>query len=127
MDGNPLVSQILGTPKGFKQIFENMNDIKSITKKYTRNNNVLEYLIKNFKNQKFVNEINEKISVFLNKFNDYFNENIFKEYTITIQKLMEDKYKKYLEISNYYDNHIKEMEFLLKGTISHYLRIRRRT
>lgn len=70
-----------------------------------------------FKNHKFVNEIKDKIGDFLINFNDFFNENIFKDYTETIQNLMEDKYKKYLEISNYYDNQIKEMELLLKGFI----------
>lgn len=28
---------------------------------------------------------------------------------------MDEKYKKYMEISSYYDGQIKEMEFLMKG------------
>jgi len=66
------------------------------------------------KNQNFILEINNKIGDFLQNFNNYFNENIFKEYTITIEKLMEEKYKKYLEISNNFDNQIKEMDLLGK-------------
>ena len=32
-----------------------------------------------------------------------------------MEKLMNEKYKKHLEICNYYDNQIKELEFLLVG------------
>ncbi len=68
-----------------------------------------------FKNHGFIEDLRDKIGDFLEKFNDYFNDKIFQEYTATVEKLMEDKYKKYMEISSYYDCQIKEMELLMKG------------
>ena len=49
---------------------------------------------------------------FLTGFNGYFHENVFQKFTEHVEKLMDEKYKKYLEISKNYNTQIKEMEFL---------------
>lgn len=71
--------------------------------------------MKNLKNTKIVEQIKNKVNDFLSEFNNYFSKNIFNKYTNHIENLMNEKYKKHLEICNYYDNQIKEMEFLLVG------------
>jgi len=71
--------------------------------------------MKTLKNTRIVEEIKNKVNDFLSEFNNYFNENVFNKYTSHIENLMNEKYKKHLEICNYYDNQIKEMEFLLVG------------
>jgi hypothetical protein len=62
-----------------------------------------------------VADIKNKVNEFLSEFNNYFSEKIFNNYTSHIENLMNEKYKKHLEICNYYDSQIKEMEFLLVG------------
>ena len=69
------------------------------------------------KNNKIVCEIKEKINNFLTDFNNYFNDNIFNKYTLHMENLINEKYKKHLEICNYYDGQIKEMELLLEGIL----------
>ena len=49
---------------------------------------------------------------FLTGFNGYFHQNVFQKFTEHVEKLMDEKYKKYLEISKNYNAQIKEMEFL---------------
>jgi len=58
-------------------------------------------------------EIKQTLDQFVNEFNIYYYEFIFQRFTEQIQKLMDDKYLKYIEISNNYHGQIKEMEFLL--------------
>ena len=64
-----------------------------------------------------VKEIKDKINDFLSNFNNYFNDHIFKRYTKHIENLINEKYKKHLEICNYYDGQIKEMDFIMAGKL----------
>lgn len=60
-------------------------------------------------------EIKQTLDQFVNEFNFYFYEYVFQRFTEHIQKLMDEKYVKYIEISKNYHSQIKEMEFLITG------------
>lgn len=64
------------------------------------------------KNKKMIVGIKYSTENFLTGFNGYFHQNVFQRFTEHIEKLMDEKYKKYLEISKNYNTQIKEMEFL---------------
>ena len=68
---------------------------------------------KNNGNKEVIKGVKDKIDVFLSEFNNYFHSNIFQKYTEHIERLIDIKYKKYLEINNKYQTQIKEMELLL--------------
>lgn len=51
----------------------------------------------------------------MNEFNYYFYDHIFQKFTDNIQRLMDEKYTKYIEICKQYNSQIKEMEFLMSG------------
>jgi len=91
--------------KLFKRRHTEKNKIKSQKKANTE-----DFTLNNNGN---IKGIKENIDYFLSDFNSYFSDNIFNQYTERIEKLFDLKYKKYLEVSNYYNNQIKEMEFLL--------------
>ena len=111
-----IVFEILGSPKGFgreplekpvgnylETTFERRKSAAGIPNE------------SGLKQNRIVGEIKEKINNFLSEFNRYFNEKIFNNYTSHIENLMNEKFKKHVEICNYYDGQIKEMEFLLQG------------
>lgn len=127
---NDIIIKIIGSPKGFggdlketpnlkdlnSQLENSLERKRSITPNTNLpNDNVNLFFIKCLKNTRIVGEIKDKVNDFLSEFNNYFNDNIFNKYTNHIENLMNEKYKKHLEICNYYDNQIKEMEFLLVG------------
>jgi hypothetical protein len=60
-------------------------------------------------------EIKETLEQFVDEFNFFFYEHVYKRFTEHIQKLMDEKYIKYTEISRNYQGQIKEMEFLITG------------
>ena len=60
-------------------------------------------------------EIRETLDQYVNEFNIYFYENVFQRFSEHVQKLMDEKYTKYIEISKNYHSQIKEMEFLISG------------
>ena len=60
-------------------------------------------------------EIRETLEQFVGEFNYFFYEHVFQRFTEHIQKLMDEKYLKYTEISKNYHSQIKEMEFLITG------------
>jgi len=64
------------------------------------------------KNKKMITALKSSTENFLTGFNGYFHENVFQRFTEHIEKLMDEKYKKYLEMSKHYNSQIKEMEFL---------------
>jgi len=64
------------------------------------------------KNKKMLESINSNVNQFLNEFNEYFHQNVFQKFTGKIESLLEEKYKKFMEVSKNYNNQIKEMEFL---------------
>lgn len=69
---------------------------------------------KKFKKQRQVfGDIKSCLDTFLKEFNFYFYESIFERVVDEIEKLLEEKHTKTLEISKNYNNQIKEMEFLL--------------
>jgi hypothetical protein len=62
-------------------------------------------------------EIKESLEQFVNEFNFYFYEYVFQRFAEQIQRLMDEKYQKYVEISKNYQSQIKEMEFIVNGGI----------
>jgi hypothetical protein len=60
-------------------------------------------------------DIKQTLDQFVNEFNTHFYEFVFLRFTEQVQKLMDEKYNKYIEISKNYHGQIKEMEFLLTG------------
>merc|ERR1712151_621609 len=60
-------------------------------------------------------DIHINIENFVNDFNSHFYEHIFQKFTENIQKIMDEKYSKYIEICKQYNSQIKEMEFLING------------
>jgi len=67
------------------------------------------------KQKQVFGDIKGTLDQFVNEFNFYFYEHVFQRFTEHIQKLMDEKYLKYIEISKNYHGQIKEMEFLLTG------------
>jgi hypothetical protein len=62
-------------------------------------------------------EIKETLDNFVNDFNFYFYEHVYQKFVEHVQKLMDEKYQKYIEISKMYHGQIKEMEYLItEGT-----------
>jgi hypothetical protein len=60
-------------------------------------------------------EIKSQLDMFVGEFNFYFYEHVFQRFTEHVQRLMDEKYTKYIEISKNYHGQIKEMEFLMTG------------
>jgi len=60
-------------------------------------------------------EIRDTLDQFNDEFNFFFYEHVFQRFTEHIQKLMDEKYHKYTEVSKNYHSQIKEMEFLITG------------
>lgn len=58
-------------------------------------------------------DIKETIEYFISDFNKYFYEHLFQKFVEQIQKITDEKYHKYIEISKNYHSQIKEMEFLI--------------
>ena len=58
--------------------------------------------------------IEERIEIYINKFNQTFYQEIFEQFSSGLKGLYEQKYKKYIEIRNEYHNQIKENEYLLE-------------
>jgi len=67
------------------------------------------------KQKQVFGDIKINLEQFVNEFNFYFYEHVFQRFTEHIQKLMDEKYLKYIEISKNYHGQIKEMEFLMTG------------
>jgi hypothetical protein len=67
------------------------------------------------KQKQVFGEIKDTLTYFVNDFNFYFYEHVFQRFAEHIQKLMDEKYTKYIEISKNYHGQIKEMEFLMTG------------
>lgn len=61
------------------------------------------------------NDIKETIECFISEFNQYFYEHLFQKFIEQIQKITDEKYSKYIEISKNYHSQIKEMEFLINS------------
>ena len=54
------------------------------------------------------------------EYNNFYQLDIFQKFKIQSKKLMDDKFKKYSEISENYYNQIKEVEFILNSGIFFY-------
>lgn len=67
------------------------------------------------KHKQIFGEIKGTIESFIDEFNGYFYDHVFKKFVDQIQKLAEEKLNKYIEVSKHYHNQIKEMEFLLNS------------
>ncbi len=67
------------------------------------------------KHKQAFQDIHSSIETFVNEFNYYFYDQIFQKFTDNIQKLMDEKYAKYIQICKQYNSQIKEMEFLMSG------------
>lgn len=76
---------------------------------------IRQFIPKGIGNKEVIQGIKDIIDIFLSEFNNYFHSNVFHKYTEHIEKLMDIKYKKYLEINNKYQAQIKEMELLLSN------------
>lgn len=61
-----------------------------------------------------VEEINESLYNYYNEFYDYFNNNIFEKFSAKIKVLIEDKCKNNVNITNSYNEQIKDLDILLK-------------
>jgi len=59
-------------------------------------------------------EINESLYNYYNEFYDYFNNNIFEKFSAKIKVLIEDKCKNNVNITNSYNEQIKDLDILLK-------------
>jgi hypothetical protein len=68
------------------------------------------------KHKQIFSNIKQTIDNFISEFNLYFYEHVFQKFTDQIQKIMDDKYQKYIEISKNYHSQIKEMEYLLNSS-----------
>jgi len=69
------------------------------------------------KHKNLFNEIKRSIDMFINDFTYYFNDNVVKDYSKTINKLNKDRYQRHFEIQKTYFGQIKEMEFLMSGNL----------
>ena len=67
------------------------------------------------KHKQMFNDIKETIECFISDFNKYFYEHLFQKFIEQIQKITDEKYLKYIEISKNYHSQIKEMEFLINS------------
>ena len=56
--------------------------------------------------------INNKINQYIDDFNTFFYKDIFENFFLKLKRLVDEKYKKYIEISSLYHSQIKEFEFL---------------
>ena len=65
------------------------------------------------KQQQIFNDLKSNMDTFLDEFNYFFFEDVFVNVVGEIQKILEEKHKKTLEISKSYNNQIKEYEFLI--------------
>jgi len=99
-------------------------DKNSDKKKLTSMFNINEKYIESFQDSKVLgpkhkqmfNEIKETIESFICEFNQYFYEHLFQKFIEQIQKITDEKYQKYIEISKNYHSQIKEMEFLINSS-----------
>ena len=57
-------------------------------------------------------KINNKINQYIQDFNTFFYKDIFENFFLKLKRLVDEKYKKYIEISSLYHSQIKEFEFL---------------
>jgi hypothetical protein len=80
-------------------------------------NSVINDKRRNTKQNLIFKDIKENLDSFLMEFNFYFYEEIFQSVVEEIEKILEEKQKKSLEISKNYNSQIKEMEFLLTSGI----------
>lgn len=76
---------------------------------------------KTSKQNQLLTDMKSNMDSFLDEFNYYFFEDVFTNVVEEIQKILEEKHAKTLEISKSYNNQIKEYEFLLStGTLFNY-------
>jgi hypothetical protein len=65
------------------------------------------------RHKQIFNDLKLNMDHFLSEFNYYFFEDVFSSVVEEIQKILEEKHQKVLEISKSYNNQIKEYEFLI--------------
>jgi len=87
--------------------------IFSISEKYLEN--FQESKVLGPKHKQMFHDIKETIEYFISDFNQYFYEHLFQKFIEQIQKITDEKYLKYIEISKNYHSQIKEVEFLINS------------
>lgn len=108
----------------FKEHFHEIDDSISFTPggENTINNGSKSSKLKQPKQKQIFNDIKANVDHFLSEFNYYFYEEVFQGVVEEIQRILEEKHRKTLEISKNYNNQIKEYEFLMtSGKIELYL------
>ena len=65
------------------------------------------------RHKQIFNDLKLNMDSFLSEFNYYFFEEVFSNVVEEIQRILEEKHQKVLEISKNYNNQIKEYEFLI--------------
>ena len=59
-------------------------------------------------------DIETKMNKYIKDLNEYFHKDIFYHFSSQLKELYDSKYKKYIEVNNYYHANIKENEYLLE-------------
>ncbi len=95
---------------GSHVVNNNMN--MNVNQSVGGDSNYKQIKIKTPKSKQIFSDIKTNIDHFLSEFNFYFYEDIFQRVVEEIERILEEKHKKTLEISKNYHNQIKEMEFL---------------
>jgi len=67
------------------------------------------------KHGRIFSDLKKNMDNFLTDFNYYFFEEIFQTVVLDIEKILEEKHKKILDISKNYNDNIKEYEFLMSS------------
>lgn len=95
--------------------FENKEKLDEIDDNFekTNSNEHKSHGVKTKKQKVLFDDIKVNMDCFLNNFNSYFYEKIFHNVVGEIEKILEEKHEKKLEITKGYSNQIKEMEFLM--------------
>ena len=59
-------------------------------------------------------DIEDKMNKYIKDFNEYFYKDIFYHFSSQLKDLYDSKYKKYIQVNNYYHTNIKQNEYLLE-------------
>lgn len=71
------------------------------------------------KHKNLFDEIDLNLENYNKEFNSYFYHSVFQRFSETIDRLMNEQFKKYAETCRIYQNQIKEMEFLMNDDDQH--------
>jgi hypothetical protein len=71
------------------------------------------------KHKNLFDEIDLNLENYNKEFNAYFYQSVFQRFSETIDRLMNEQFKKYTETCRIYQNQIKEMEFLMNDDDQH--------